>query len=93
MEEGALRVDANISVRRPGEDLGVRTEVKNLNSLKSVELAIEHEVLRQIQILEEGGIIENETRSFDVESRITVPMRDKEVKQDYRCTYIHSRLN
>ena len=61
---------------------------KNLNSLKSVELAIEHEVLRQIQILEKGGIIENETRSFDVESRVTVPMRDKEVKQDYRCIYI-----
>ena len=93
MEEGALRVDANISVRRPGEELGVRTEVKNLNSLKSVELAIEHEVLRQIQILEKGGIIENETRSFDVESRVTVPMRDKEVKQDYRYIYIHYRHN
>ena len=84
MEEGALRVDANISVRRPGEPLGVRTEVKNLNSLKSVAMSIEHEVGRQIQVLELGGIIENETRSFDVDYNQTVPMRDKEVKQDYR---------
>ena len=80
MEEGALRVDANISVRRPGDPLGVRTEVKNLNSLKSVALAIEYEVLRQIQVMEQGGIIENETRSFDVESNVTVSMRDKEAK-------------
>ena len=84
MEEGALRVDANISVRRPGEPLGIRTEVKNLNSLKSVALAIEHEVERQIIVLESGGVIENETRSFDVTHKQTVPMRDKEVKQDYR---------
>ena len=84
MEEGALRVDANISVRRPGENLGIRTEVKNINSLRSVALAIEYEVCRQIQILEKGGTIENETRSFDVNYNVTVPMRDKEVKQDYR---------
>ena len=84
MEEGALRVDANISVRLPGENLGVRTEVKNLNSLRSVALAIEYEVCRQTQVLEEGGVIENETRSFDVNNNVTVPMRDKEVKQDYR---------
>ena len=88
MEEGALRVDANISVRRPGEPLGIRTEVKNLNSLKSVALAIEYEVERQILVLESGGTIENETRSFDVTSKQTVPMRDKEVKQDYRYVYI-----
>lgn len=87
MEEGALRVDANISVRRPGEPLGIRTEVKNLNSLRSVALSIEHEVGRQIEVLELGGIIENETRSFDVDYNQTVPMRDKEVKQDYRYTY------
>ena len=87
MEEGALRVDANISVRLPGENLGVRTEVKNLNSLRSVMLAIEHEVCRQIQVLEQGGVIENETRSFDVYHNATVPMRDKEVKQDYRYDF------
>ena len=94
MEEGALRVDANISVRRPGEDLGVRTEVKNLNSLKSVALAIEYEVLRQIQVMEQGGIIENETRSFDVESNVTVSMRDKEAKQDYRyiIPFLYNKL-
>ena len=84
MDEGALRVDANISVRHPGDSLGIRTEVKNLNSLRSVELAIEYEVGRQIQVLESGGVIENETRSFDVEYNQTVSMRDKEAKQDYR---------
>ena len=84
MEEGALRVDANISVRQPGQPLGIRTEVKNLNSLRSVTLAIEYEVQRQIQALEGGGVIENETRSFDTMYNETVPMRDKEVKQDYR---------
>ena len=94
MEEGALRVDANISVRRPGDPLGVRTEVKNLNSLKSVALAIEYEVLRQIQVMEQGGIIENETRSFDVESNVTVSMRDKEAKQDYRyiIPFLYNKL-
>merc|ERR1719150_3588478 len=71
MEEGALRVDANISVRRPGEELGVRTEVKNLNSVRSVSQAIEYEVARQIAVLEGGGLVENETRSFDVLSRRT----------------------
>ena len=84
MEEGALCVDANISVRRPGDRLGTRTEVKNLNSLKSVALAIEHEVMRQIHLIESGGIVENETRSFDVVQKETVAMRDKEAKQDYR---------
>lgn len=84
MEEGALRVDANISVNRPGEPLGVRTEVKNLNSIRSVSNAIEFEVDRQIAVLESGGIVENETRSFSFPAKRTVPMRDKEAKQDYR---------
>jgi len=84
MEQGELRVDANISVRRPGEELGVRTEVKNLNSVRSVAQAIEYEVARQVGVLEGGGQVENETRSFDPESRRTVAMRDKEAKQDYR---------
>ena len=84
MEWGELRVDANISVRRPGDPLGVRTEVKNLNSVRSVAKSIEYEVARQIQVLESGGEVENETRSFDVFAKITMPMRDKEAKQDYR---------
>ena len=85
MDEGALRVDANISIRKPGQSqLGIRTEVKNLNSLRFVRGAIEAEVERQIDVLEAGGIVENETRGYDVQAKQTVPMRDKEVKQDYR---------
>merc|ERR1719295_1247489 len=85
MERGELRVDANISVRRFGDaELGVRTEVKNINSVRSVARAVEYEVERQIKLLEAGGIIENETRSFDYDNKVTVAMRDKEAKQDYR---------
>ena len=85
MERGELRVDANISVRRVGQtELGVRTEVKNINSVRSVARAVEFEVERQIGILEEGGIVENQTRSFDYDKKVTVAMRDKEAKQDYR---------
>jgi len=84
MELGELRVDANISVRKPNEQLGVRTEVKNLNSIRSVARAIEYEVARQVMVLEEGGVVENETRSFDFGMKKTLPMRDKEAKQDYR---------
>ena len=85
MQSGAMRVDANISVRPEGQkELGVRTEVKNINSVRRVVNAIEFEVERQIKVLESGGIIENETRSFDVEDKVTKPMRDKEAKQDYR---------
>lgn len=69
---------------RPGEPLGVRTELKNLNSIKSVVHGIEYEIERQITVLSEGGTIENETRSYDVSSKKTMPLRDKEVKQDYR---------
>jgi len=84
MEQGELRVDANISVRRPGGKLGVRTEVKNLNSVRSVSRAIEYEVARQISLLERDLEVENETRSFDVFTKRTIAMRDKEAKQDYR---------
>jgi aspartyl-tRNA(Asn)/glutamyl-tRNA(Gln) amidotransferase subunit B len=84
MEQGELRVDANISVRRQGEELGVRTEVKNLNSVRSVARAIEYEVARQVIVLEQGGVVENETRSFDFGLNKTITMRDKEAKQDYR---------
>nr|XP_048280693.1 glutamyl-tRNA(Gln) amidotransferase subunit B, mitochondrial isoform X3 [Myodes glareolus] len=82
--EGQLRVDANISVHHPGEPLGVRTEVKNLNSLRFLAKAIDYEIQRQITELENGGEVLNETRSFDYKLGCTVPMRDKEGKQDYR---------
>jgi len=84
MDRGELRVDANISVRRPGEELGVRSEVKNLNSIRCVAKAIEYEVARQVMVLELGAVVENETRSFDFGMKKTLPMRDKEAKQDYR---------
>ncbi|XP_036914304.1 glutamyl-tRNA(Gln) amidotransferase subunit B, mitochondrial [Sturnira hondurensis] len=84
MAEGQLRVDANISVHRPGEPLGVRTEVKNLNSARFLARAIDYEIQRQIRELENGGEILNETRSYDYKLGCTVPMRDKEGKQDYR---------
>lgn len=81
--EGALRVDANISVNRNGDPLGIRTEIKNLSSLRSLVGAIEYEIDRQIKELESGGTVTNETRSFDVDRKMTLPMRDKEVKQVY----------
>ncbi|XP_072831827.1 glutamyl-tRNA(Gln) amidotransferase subunit B, mitochondrial isoform X1 [Vicugna pacos] len=84
MAEGQLRVDANISVHHPGEPLGVRTEVKNLNSARFLARAIDYEIQRQISELENGGEILNETRSFDYKLGCTMPMRDKEGKQDYR---------
>ena len=85
MERGEVRVDANISVRPAGQsELGVRTEVKNINSVRSVARAVEFEVERQIRVLEEGGTIENQTRSFDYDNKVTLAMRDKEAKQDYR---------
>ncbi|XP_071524686.1 uncharacterized protein GatB isoform X2 [Panulirus ornatus] len=84
MHEGSLRVDANISVHKPGEPLGTRTEVKNLNSLRSLVKAIDFEVERQLDILESGGFVTNETRSFDTVTQETKSMRDKEVIQDYR---------
>ncbi|MBN3301149.1 GATB amidotransferase, partial [Amia calva] len=84
MAEGQLRVDANISVHRPDDPLGVRTEVKNINSARFLAKAIDYEIQRQIGVLESGGVILNETRSFDYKSGLTVPMRDKEGLQDYR---------
>ncbi|XP_049626024.1 glutamyl-tRNA(Gln) amidotransferase subunit B, mitochondrial [Suncus etruscus] len=84
MSEGQLRVDANVSVHRPGEPWGVRTEVKNLNSIKFLAKAIDYEIQRQISELENGGEVVNETRSFDCRLGCTVSMRDKEGKQDYR---------
>jgi len=79
--EGALRVDANVSVHREGEPLGVRSEVKNIGSVRAVAHAVEYEIDRQVKILEAGGVVVNETRAWDADSRQTVPMRDKEEKQ------------
>ncbi|XP_041057856.1 glutamyl-tRNA(Gln) amidotransferase subunit B, mitochondrial isoform X2 [Carcharodon carcharias] len=84
MAEGQLRVDANVSVHRPGEPYGVRAEVKNINSARFLARAIDYEILRQIDVLENGGKILNETRAFDYKTGHTISMRDKEGKQDYR---------
>jgi aspartyl-tRNA(Asn)/glutamyl-tRNA(Gln) amidotransferase subunit B len=84
MQEGSFRCDANVSVRRPGEKLGTRCEIKNLNSFRFMEHAIEFEARRQIEILEGGGKIEQETRLYDAERNETRSMRSKEDAQDYR---------
>ena len=84
MEEGSLRCDANVSVRRPGDALGTRCEIKNLNSMRFVGRAVEHEARRQIAVLEAGGTIEQETRLFDALKGETRPMRTKEEAHDYR---------
>jgi aspartyl-tRNA(Asn)/glutamyl-tRNA(Gln) amidotransferase subunit B len=84
MEKGSLRADVNVSVRRPGEPLGTRCEIKNMNSVSFIGDAIEHEARRQIEILEEGGVIEQETRLYDPDKRETRPMRTKEEAHDYR---------
>nr|XP_056711022.1 glutamyl-tRNA(Gln) amidotransferase subunit B, mitochondrial [Euleptes europaea] len=84
MAEGQLRVDANVSVHHPGQPYGVRTEVKNLNSARFLAKAIDYEIQRQINELENGGTILNETRTFDYKLGCTIAMRDKEGQQDYR---------
>jgi aspartyl-tRNA(Asn)/glutamyl-tRNA(Gln) amidotransferase subunit B len=84
MEEGSLRCDCNVSVRRPGEPYGTRCEIKNLNSIRFVMQAIEYEARRQIDILEEGGVIAQQTRLFDPGRGVTRPMRSKEEAHDYR---------
>ncbi len=84
MEEGSLRCDCNVSVRRPGEPLGTRCEIKNVNSIRYVMQAIEYEARRQIELIEEGGRVEQQTRLFDAARGITRPMRSKEEAHDYR---------
>jgi aspartyl-tRNA(Asn)/glutamyl-tRNA(Gln) amidotransferase subunit B len=84
MEEGSLRCDCNVSVRRPGEPLGTRCEIKNLNSVRFVMQAIQQEARRQIDVLEGGGAIKQETRLYDTERGETRPMRSKEDAHDYR---------
>ena len=84
MEEGSLRCDCNVSVRRPGEPFGTRCEIKNLNSVRFVMQAIEYEARRQIELIEEGGAVEQQTRLFDSGRGETRPMRSKEHAHDYR---------
>jgi aspartyl-tRNA(Asn)/glutamyl-tRNA(Gln) amidotransferase subunit B len=85
MEEGSMRCDANISVRKKGETkLGTKVEVKNLNSIRNVKRAIEFESARMVQMLEKGEIIQQQTRSFDAEAGTSFPLRTKEEADDYR---------
>jgi aspartyl-tRNA(Asn)/glutamyl-tRNA(Gln) amidotransferase subunit B len=84
MEQGSLRADVNVSVRRPGEPLGTRCEIKNVNSIRFIGQAIEVEARRQIGILEDGGKIDQETRLFDPNRGETRSMRSKEEAHDYR---------
>lgn len=85
MEEGSLRCDANVSVRLKGaSEFGTKVEVKNMNSIRNVQRAIEFEVNRQIEVLENGGSLSQETRSFDALKGITISMRSKEAANDYR---------
>ncbi len=84
MEKGNLRADVNVSVRRPGEGLGTRCEIKNVNSYRFIQQAIEYEARRQIEILEDGGRIDQETRLFDPVKGETRSMRSKEDAHDYR---------
>lgn len=79
-----MRADVNVSVRRPGEGLGTRCEIKNMNSMKFIQAAIEYEARRQIEILEEGGTIDQETRLYDPNKNETRTMRSKEEAHDYR---------
>jgi aspartyl-tRNA(Asn)/glutamyl-tRNA(Gln) amidotransferase subunit B len=84
MEKGNLRADVNVSVRRPGGPLGTRCEIKNVNSYRYIQQAIEYEARRQIEIIEDGGTIKQETRLFDPGKGETRSMRSKEEAQDYR---------
>ena len=84
LESGSMRFDANVSVRRPGEGLGTRTETKNVNSLRSLQRAIAFEIDRQIAVLEEGGTIVQETRHWNEDTGVTTSMRTKEESEDYR---------
>ncbi len=84
MEQGSLRADVNVSVRKPGEPFGTRCEIKNVNSIRFIGQAIDYEARRQIEIIEDGGKIEQETRLFDPNKGVTRSMRSKEEAHDYR---------
>src|SRR5690606_2520923 len=77
MEKGSLRADVNVSVRKPGDPLGTRCEIKNVNSIRFIGQAIEYEARRQIEIIEDGGRIDQETRLFDPDRNETRSMRSK----------------
>ena len=84
MQEGSLRADVNVSVRRPGEDYGTRCEIKNVNSIRFIQQAIDYEAGRQVDVIEAGGRVDLETRLFDPATGVTRPMRSKEEAHDYR---------
>jgi aspartyl-tRNA(Asn)/glutamyl-tRNA(Gln) amidotransferase subunit B len=84
MDEGSMRADVNVSVRRPGEGFGTRTETKNVNSVRFIAQAVEHEAKRQVALIESGGAVVQETRLFDPGTGTTRPMRSKEDAHDYR---------
>jgi aspartyl-tRNA(Asn)/glutamyl-tRNA(Gln) amidotransferase subunit B len=84
MEEGSMRADVNVSVRKPGGELGTRTETKNVNSVRFVMAAIEHEAKRQVEVLEQGSAVVQETRLFDPDRGVTRALRSKEEAHDYR---------
>ncbi|XP_071878065.1 glutamyl-tRNA(Gln) amidotransferase subunit B, mitochondrial isoform X3 [Bombus fervidus] len=99
--EGALRVDANVSISKPNAPLGVRTELKNIGSISALNRAVEYEIKRQISILQKGGQVINETRAWDQINKNTILMREKEDKHDYRFMpepnlppiYLHIKRN
>ncbi len=84
MQEGSFRCDANVSIHKPGEPLGTRVEIKNLNSFKFIEQAIRYEIKRQIEVIEHGNEVVQETRLYNVNTHKTKPMRSKEEALDYR---------
>ncbi len=84
MDEGSMRADVNVSVRRPGEALGTRCEIKNVNSVRFVQQAVEYEARRQVDLVEGGGTVRQETRLFDSKRGVTREMRTKEEAHDYR---------
>jgi aspartyl-tRNA(Asn)/glutamyl-tRNA(Gln) amidotransferase subunit B len=84
MEQGSMRADVNVSVRRPGDPFGTRTETKNVNSVRFIMAVIEHEARRQVDLIEEGGTIVQETRLFDPDKGVTRALRSKEDAHDYR---------
>jgi aspartyl-tRNA(Asn)/glutamyl-tRNA(Gln) amidotransferase subunit B len=84
MEEGSMRIDANVSVRQPGQPFGTRCEIKNLNSFRSLQRAIDYEALRQVELLEDGGRVRQETRHWDEGRGETSTLRVKEDAEDYR---------
>src|ERR1051325_335140 len=84
MEEGSMRADVNVSVRKPGGEFGTRTETKNVNSVRFVMAVVEHEAKRQVELIEGGGQVSQETRLFDPDKGVTRSLRSKEDAPDYR---------